>query len=66
MDLTDRLLEHDHWLTGRLVFSAHRRQVLAGTLEELGVEGIEPLDPIEWEQRAAARGAGLARAGDLA
>jgi AraC-like DNA-binding protein len=49
-----------------VTFSAHRRQVLAGALEELGVEAVEPLDPIEWEQRVVARGAGLARAGDLA
>jgi AraC-like DNA-binding protein len=34
-----------------VTFSAHRRQVLAGALQELGVEGIESLDPIDWEQR---------------
>jgi AraC-like DNA-binding protein len=33
-----------------LTLSAHRRQVLIGALEELGVEGVEPGDPIEWER----------------
>jgi hypothetical protein len=33
-----------------LTFSAHRRQVLIGALEELGVDGVEPGDPIEWER----------------
>ncbi len=31
-----------------VTFAAHRRQVLAGTLEELGVE-VGSLDPIDWE-----------------
>lgn len=33
-----------------ITFSAHRRQVLIGALRELGVEGVEPGDPIEWER----------------
>jgi AraC-like DNA-binding protein len=37
-----------------VTFSAHRRQVLIGALEELGVEEIEPGCPIEWERIRAA------------
>jgi len=33
-----------------ITFSAHRRQVLIGALEELGIEGIDTGDPIEWER----------------
>lgn len=40
-----------------VTFSAHRRQVLAGALQELGVEGSESLDPIDWEQRLVGEGA---------
>ncbi len=45
-----------------VTFAAHRRQVLAGALEELGIEAIDPLDPIVWEQQVVADGARLARA----
>lgn len=37
-----------------VTFSAHRRQVLADALGELGVEGVETSDPIEWERLRAA------------
>jgi AraC family transcriptional regulator len=39
-----------------ITFSAYRRQVLLGALEELGIEGLAPACPIEWERiRAAER-----------
>jgi AraC family transcriptional regulator len=37
-----------------ITFSAHRRQVLIGALEELGVEEITSGCPIEWERMRAA------------
>jgi hypothetical protein len=37
-----------------VTFSAHRRQVLIGALEELGVDEVEPGCPIEWERILAA------------
>ncbi|MDA0638281.1 helix-turn-helix transcriptional regulator [Nonomuraea sp. MCN248] len=33
-----------------LTFAAHRRQVLAGVLSELGVEDVPPTCPMEWER----------------
>lgn len=44
------LLQGDKGIT----FSAHRRQVLIGALEELGVEEITSGCPIEWERMRAA------------
>ena len=41
-----------------ITFAAHRRQVLAGALAELGVEGVESLDPIQWEHRLEAESTG--------
>lgn len=39
-----------------VTFSAHRRQVLIAALTDLGVQGIEPGCPMEWERiRAAER-----------
>jgi AraC family transcriptional regulator len=58
MDVTDRLLEHDRWLSFTfggviahvITYSAYPREVLIRALAELGVRDIESGCPMEWER----------------